>query len=386
MPRAAAPLIALLLPAILGFGCAPAEPATSTDSTAWQVAPPAGGDSAFAATVAVLSEPGGYFDTDNLVSNETSYLLAVSDIRSHGTHGGAYIGVGPDQSFSYIAATEPEVAYLIDIRRDNLVQHLLFRALFTEARNRAEYLLLLTGREVGSDIEQWTGSTLDDLLYHVAAAPRLDERAEADTRERLLARAAGFGVPLSAGDSAAMRQIMSTFAAEGLALRFTTLGRAPNADYPTFRQLLAGHDREGRPASYVATEDAFRTVQRLERAGLVIPVVGDLAGPHALAAIGRDAAARGLAVSVLYASNVEYYLMQDGTFDTFATTAAALPRDANSLVIRSCFRRACGPVGPDPGSPSAQLAQPLEQMAELFADGMYRGYQDLIWRAAAVPR
>src|SRR5215207_7700196 len=87
---------------------------------------PALSDSAFAALVARLSEPGGYFDTDNLISNESSYLHAVGRLRALRGAGptGAYVGVGPDQNFSYIAAARPKVAFIVDIRRDNLLQHL----------------------------------------------------------------------------------------------------------------------------------------------------------------------------------------------------------------------------------------------------------------------
>ena len=99
--------------------------------------------------IASLSEPGGYFDTDNLISNERWYLHVVPALRAlAGKAGdnGVYLGVGPDQNFSYIAHLRPTLAILIDIRRDNLLLHLLFKALFSEATTRAEYLALLTGR------------------------------------------------------------------------------------------------------------------------------------------------------------------------------------------------------------------------------------------------
>ena len=63
----------------------------------------------FAAQVAALSEPGGYFDTDNLISNERSYLQVVPDLEKGGVRGGAYIGVGPEQNFSYIAHIRPRL-------------------------------------------------------------------------------------------------------------------------------------------------------------------------------------------------------------------------------------------------------------------------------------
>ncbi len=200
----------------------------------------------------------------------------------------------------------------------------------------------------------------------------------ASTREQLLGVVSDFGVPLTPEDSGVMNQLLDAFARDGLALRFTSYGRAPNNDYPDFGELLAGRDRAGRQASYMATEDGFDFVQQLERAGRVIPVVGNLAGSHALAAIGRDIEQRGLTVSVFYVSNVEYYLMGDGSFDRFAVTASSLPRDSHSLLVRSCFRRACGPAGPDAGSASGQLVQPLDSLAALYERGAYRSYFDVV--------
>ena len=84
----------------------------------------------FAALSEQLSEPNGDFDTDNLISNESSYLHVMPALEQGGVTGGAYIGVGPDQNFSYIARIRPASAFIIDIRRDNLLLHLLFKALF----------------------------------------------------------------------------------------------------------------------------------------------------------------------------------------------------------------------------------------------------------------
>src|SRR5207253_638408 len=67
--------------------------------------------STFAADIERLSEPEGTFDTDNLISNERAYLEVIPTLASRGVSGGAYIGVGPDQNFSYIARIRPEVAY-----------------------------------------------------------------------------------------------------------------------------------------------------------------------------------------------------------------------------------------------------------------------------------
>src|SRR5437763_12072913 len=86
------------------------------------------------------SEPEGYFDSDNFISNETSYLHVVDDLHRRVKAGGIYLGVGPDQNFSYIVHTHPMLAIITDIRRQNMLEHLLFKTLFAMAKSRVEYL------------------------------------------------------------------------------------------------------------------------------------------------------------------------------------------------------------------------------------------------------
>src|SRR4029078_7195572 len=77
-----------------------------------------------------LSDEGGYFRSDNFTSNETAYLTVVDKLRELGASGGAYIGVGPEQNFTYIAKIRPRVAFILDIRRQAMIQHLMYKALF----------------------------------------------------------------------------------------------------------------------------------------------------------------------------------------------------------------------------------------------------------------
>jgi len=53
--------------------------------------------SEFATLIAELSEPEGYFDTDNLISNESTFLAIAQRLRTL-PRGGVYLGVGPDQN------------------------------------------------------------------------------------------------------------------------------------------------------------------------------------------------------------------------------------------------------------------------------------------------
>ena len=140
---------------------------------------PALSDAEWGELVRALSEQGGFFDTDNLISNEGSYLHAVGPLRE--LRGGAYLGVGPDQSFSYIAAARPAVAFLVDIRRDNLLQHLLLRALLALSGDRAEYLARLHGRALPERPADWADRPIAEILDRVEGL-RADPAAVRATR------------------------------------------------------------------------------------------------------------------------------------------------------------------------------------------------------------
>jgi hypothetical protein len=347
-------------------------------------APRALTDSAFAALVGRLSEQGGFFDTDNLISNEDSYLHPVGTLRRLGVSGGAYIGVGPDQNFSYIAAVRPHIAFILDIRRDNLLEHLLFKSLFSLSRNRIEYLCLLFGKSPPPDTAGWGSRSVDDLLRYIDGA-RADSSTAAKTRARVLERAGKSGIALSAADLHTIGLFHLAFVLQGPSLRFTSFGRAPQPYYPDLRRLLRETDRAGRQASYVANEADFQYVKSLEDRNLVVPVVGDFAGGKALPALAEWLRAQRETVSVFYTSNVEQYLFRDGGFARFANGVVQLPRDARSVLIRSYF----GSAGVHPqavtGYHAVQLVQRMDRFAAVQAGGGFRGYFDLVERDLVDP-
>jgi hypothetical protein len=326
-------------------------------------APPAQ-DTGFAALVQQLSEGGGYFDSDNLVSNETSYLHVMGALDALGVRGGAYIGVGPEQGFSYIARIRPEIAFIIDIRRDNLLLHLLFKAMFTTARNRLEYLCLLYGTPAPPDLAEWTELPLASLLEYLDTT--VPDSGLHDRNHRALMRqVAGYGIPLSETDRETLRRFHDEFALYGLEVRYRSRDRPPRWGYPSARQLYMSLDLEGREASYLASEEAFRVVQDLQRRHRIVPVVGDLAGPRALRAIGEYVAERGLTVSALYASNVEFYLFRQGSFGRFVENVRTLPAGESSVLIRSYFGRGYPHPQAEPGHLSTQLLQTIPRFVAL---------------------
>jgi hypothetical protein len=294
-------------------------------------------DSTFARLVQQLSEPAGYFDSDNIISNETSYLHVLDALKRLGVQsgGGVYVGVGPDQNFSYIAAIHPSLAFIIDIRRDNLLEHLLFKALFARARHRVEYLALLTGKALPANADAWSRRSLADIIAFIDSA-HVDP-APAAVRRVIDSTIVSFGVPLSPEDRATIERYRTAFVTGGLDVRFSSLGRNNALNYPTLRRMLLETDRGGRQASYLASEEAFQFVKGMQQADRVVPVVGDVAGLKALPAIASYIAARHERVTAFYISNVEQYLMRDGTFGRFAQNMKLLPRDERTVIIRSVF-------------------------------------------------
>jgi len=332
--------------------------------------------SPFASAVATLSEPGGYFDTDNLISNESSYQQVIPDLHRRNVRGGAYVGVGPDQNFTYIAATRPAVAYIVDIRRDNVLLHLLFKALFHHARTRVEYLTLLFGRATPANIETWRAADVDRIAAYVDSAPKADASA---LRKQLDATIRGFGVPLSADDLRTIAGFHQGFIDGGLALRFQSAGRPPQWNYPTYRDLLLDTDSSGHRGSFLASEDAFQFVRGLEERDLVIPVVGDLSGPSALVNVGKAIAQRGDKLTAFYVSNVEFYLFRDGSFGRFVANLTRMPHTDNAVLIRSFF----GPARVAPARPGDNSVSQLQSVDDLLrgvAGGRIRNYSDLTVR------
>jgi hypothetical protein len=375
------------VPATAAGATQPAAPRTvrvaASPGTAIAAAPSQ--SDSFAALIARFSEPAGYFDTDNLISNEASYLHAMGPLRRMGVQGGAYIGVGPDQNFSYIAQIRPRIALIVDIRRGNLLEQLWFKALFALSRNRADYLTLMFGRPPPPFKVPQGADGLVKLLDYLDATPA-DSIRVASAMQSVHDQLRRFGVALADSDVAAIDRIHRAFIDAGPGLQFTSYGRPPRPYYPTYRRLLLEHDLTGRRDSYLVRDDDFRFVKQMEDQDLVIPVVGDLAGAHALRSIATYLKAHHIPVSAFYTSNVEFYLMRQRDFDRFAANVLALPRAPNAVIIRSDFhgfRFRDEAMSSVPGYISTQIVQPMSRFVATTEAGGYQEYRALLVDTAA---
>jgi hypothetical protein len=255
--------------------------------------------------------------------------------------GGIYLGVGPDQNFSYIVHTRPMLAVITDIRRQNMLEHLWYKALFSIASNRVEYLALLVSRQPP---QIKPNAKLDDILDAVRKSPTSEKLFLNNLASAKKVLTETYKLKLSPGDLAKIEYVYHTFWDENLELRFSSIGRGNALTYPTFEEMLLETDRQGRQQSYLSSEELFQWLKKFEAENRLIPIVGDFAGPHALKTVGAFLRANGLHVSTFYTSNVEFYLFGRPTWTRYVANVKSLPLGEDSIFIRSYFPN--GPVHP----------------------------------------
>jgi hypothetical protein len=330
---------------------------------------------------ATLSEAGGSFPSENVVSNEMSYLHVLDAMRRLGVRGGAYIGVGPDQNYSYIAAIRPEVAFMFDIRRDNAMEHLLFKAAFAMSRNRLEYLCVLTARRCPMEIEAWTGRSIADIIGYLDRTPP-DGAYMRETQRDVVRLIRAFGFGMDTRDSLTVTMYHAAFVRDGLDVQYSSLDARPPGSMPGWRTLLLARDRAGNQANYLAADSSFQFVKSMHARNLIIPVTGDVAGPVALGRVADDIRSRGLTLSALYMSNVEQYVSRDPSFPRFVENVRALPRTERSVIIRSLFGTSYG-VHPlsVAGFNSTSMLQYANVFLREYDAGRIVTYSDIVFRA-----
>lgn len=295
--------------------------------SAQQALPLALSDDEFWHLTTAFSEPPGVFrHSDNLVSNEALFAYTIQVLPSRG---GVYIGVGPEQNFSYIARVQPKMAFVIDIRQENRNLHLMYKALFEMSADRADFVSRLFSRERPAYLS--TRASVDDLFTAYASAPAANASYQANARlvrETLVTR---HRLPLTPDDLGWIDRTLSAFYTDGPDIHY---GRSlpPTAAGSSYRALMTARDVRGQTRSYLSSEAAFHLVKDLHAKNLIVPVVGDFAGPSAIRRVGDYIRQRGAVVSAFYASNVQVYLSNQQEVE-FCGNLATLPYDSRTRFI-----------------------------------------------------
>jgi hypothetical protein len=335
----------------------------------------------FSRLVQEFSEEDGFFRSDNFVSNETSYLHILDKLRSMEATGGAYIGVGPEQNFTYIAKIRPRIAFIVDIRRQAVIQHLLYKAVFHLADSRTKFLSYLFSKP----------AKREDAQGEEDVAGVLDYYAEVPTDHGMFLRNLSvikktilhdFGVPLSERDLVSLEYVYTAFRDENLGIQYRSGGAnwpgSPWGSFPSLKDLILQPDLTGKLGNFLATEEDYNFVRGMQEQNRIIPVVGDFAGPKALNSVAAYLKRRGYTVTAFYTSNVEQYLFANGVFASFEANVRKLPLTDRSLFIRAF------PNMRDPhparinGHRLTTLLQRIRVFLDDFEQGLYQDYWALV--------
>jgi hypothetical protein len=278
------------------------------------------------------SEPDGHFRSDNLVSNEIKFQWVIPELLRYVKPGGVYIGVGPEQNFTYIAALKPKIVFIVDVRRGNTDLHLMYKALFELSRDRADFVSRLLSRPRPEGLTpKSTAGEIFAAFAGVDPNERMLTTTLADLRHQLTTV---HRFALTGDDLMRLEAICRVFFLAGTKIQYSPYGSFGGTTQPSYAELMAATDEVGEPHSFLASDALFDVMQDLERRNLVVPLVGDFAGPKTIRAIGDYARARGADVTTFYISNVEEYL-QPSQRTAFCRNVASLPLTAASTFIRA---------------------------------------------------
>ena len=331
--------------------------------------------SEFSKLIRDFSEEPGYFHSDNFTSNETSYLTVVDKLRQLGATGGAYIGVGPEQNFTYIAKVRPAVAFIVDIRRQAMIQHLMYKAIFHLSPNRLQFLSRLLSKPLTKDAPA-PDAPVSELLNFFSKTAGDDKAYAANLAEIRKVIQSDFQFPLSEADQTSLDYVFKSFRKDGLDIAFR-MDNWQTGYFPSLKDLILETDQRGQLGNFLAIKEDYDFVRDLHRRNLIIPVVGDFAGKKALVAVGEYLRKNQLTVAAFYTSNVEQYLFDGGVFASFANNVRRLPTNARSLFIRAATRRYSHPAQL-PGHRSTTLLQLMTVFLKDFDEGRYQSYRDLV--------
>jgi hypothetical protein len=335
-------------------------PARYADSTFWRL-------------MTEFSEPDGYFQSDNLVSNETSFQWVVPTLRTMTRPDGVYLGVAPEQNFTFIAALKPTVAFILDIRRGNLVVHLMYKALFETSPNRVDFAFRLFGRKRPDHLPATAG--VEELFTTIAAMPADSAYARTVRQEIKDRLVKGHGFALSPQDLDWIDYVHGTFAGAGPGVRYN-MGRGGYGGFgrmPNYSDLMTESDSLGTHSSYLASDEAYATLRDMQERNVIIPFTGDFAGSKALKAFGDYVRANKGVVQAIYVSNVEQYLFRStDTWRRYYDNVATLPTDSTSVFIRSAtqgWNRV-----QSPRSRQNELLCPVHVLLDAYKAGRIFGY------------
>jgi hypothetical protein len=329
------------------------------------------------------SEPDGTFRSDNLLSNELNFQYVIPELLEKAKQGRVYMGVGPEQNFTYIAALKPAMVFIVDIRHGNMDVQLMYKALFELSKDRADFVSHLFSKKRPNGLTaQSNPREIFDAFSEVESSKELFDANLKMIVDHLKTK---HKFPLSEGDVDGIEWALGNYFRFGPSINYNSSASEAAPDIVgatgfgrrnggfggvTYADLMVADDGAGQYRSYLANEENFNVLKTLETKNLLVPVVGDFGGPKAIREVAKYLKSIDAMVSAFYLSNVEQYLGQDGKTSAFLANVAALPLDESSTFIRSGGGRGFGGgFGRRGGSLGSELGNMLTEVKPYIGRG-----------------
>jgi hypothetical protein len=185
--------------------------------------------------------------------------MSFPNLIARTKQGGVYLGVGPEQNFTYMAAIRPGIAIITDIRRGNLHMQLMYKALFELSADRGEFVSRLFSKPRPPTVT--TSSTVAELFDAFWEVPTVSEgvfNANVAAIQRHLTKT--HAIPLSQDDLDGIARVYKTFYWYGPSMNYsasvalTAGGQGRGTNY---RDLMVQTDATGQGFSYLGSEEKF---------------------------------------------------------------------------------------------------------------------------------
>src|SRR5688572_5471567 len=343
---------------------APALPSEISDKDFWRM-------------IVDLSERGGDFSNENFVSNELQYQDVVPALKVTTKPGGVYIGVGPEQNFTYVSVLQSKLAFVIDIRRQNMLELLMYKALFEMSPNRIDFVSNLFSRVRPEGLDT---KTTPAALFAAVDSAKADPDLLTKNLQAIKGYMTGHGYQLSNEDVTTIEKVYQAFFRLGTRITYDS-GNAAGVGargFANYSRLMSTADITGRNSSFLANEENYLYVREMQRKNLIVPLVGDFAGPAVIRNVARYLTERKATVGVFYISNVETYLT-DPQKQTFYANVTTLPVDSSSMFIRHILGNpARGLSWWRPGMTNVSTVAPMAEFIDQVKGGRPPTFEEIV--------
>jgi hypothetical protein len=258
--------------------------------------------------------------------------------------------------------------------------HMMYKALFEMSSDRADFISRMFSKPRPARLDSTT--TVDSLwtaYWFVATDSVLYRKNLAAIKDHLVKT---HGFALTPDDLLGIDYVYTGFYIEGPIINYNYPGGGGGrgGTYPGFADLMIQTDQSGVKRSFLATEANFRYIKDMHTRNVIVPVVGNFAGPTAIRKVGAYVRERGATVTTIYTSNVEQYLfMQGDEWSRYYENVATLPLDSTSMFIRSVGTGNTGRfASPSPGGRLPSVLSSVQGLIAAYRAGQIYTYADVI--------